>query len=69
MPAPPYSGGKTDAQQAELAQFLDCGQRELAGLVPLHDVRSDFALGKFAYTFLQLKLFFVELEIHSAISV
>ena len=49
MPAPPYSGGKIDAQQAELAQFLDRGQREFAGFVPLHDVGCNLALGKLAH--------------------
>ena len=62
-------GRKDNAQQAEFAEFLDRRQREFAGFVPLHDVGSDFALGKFAHTFLQLKLFVVELEIHETVSV
>ena len=66
MPAPPYSGGKDHAHQAELAEFLDGGQGELAGLVPLHDVGSDLALGELAHAPLQVELFFVELEIQGA---
>src|SRR5580698_740194 len=31
-------GRKNRAQQAEFSQFFDGGQRELAGLVPFHDV-------------------------------
>ena len=53
-------------QHPELAQFLDRGQRKLASLVPLHDVRADLALGKFADTFLQVQLLFVQLEIQGS---
>ena len=60
-------GRKHDAQQAELAQFLDRRQRKVAGLVPLHHVGRDFALGKFADAFLQLQLLIVQLEIQDAL--
>ena len=55
---------KDRAQQSELAQFLDRGQRKIARLVPLHDVRLDLALGKFTNALLQLQLLVVQLEIH-----
>ena len=61
-------GRKHYAQQAELAQFLDGRQRKFAGLVPLHHVGRDFALGKFAHAFLQLQLLIVQLEIQGALS-
>jgi hypothetical protein len=42
-----------------MAQFLHRRQREFAGFIPLHDVRSDFALGKVAHHLLQLQLLVV----------
>ena len=52
-----------------LPSSLTVASGKFAGLVPLHDVGRDFALGKFAHAFLQLKLFVVELEIQDAVSV
>ncbi len=59
-------GGENHSQHAELAQFLDGGERELASLVPLHDVRLDLAFGKLADAFLQVQLLFVQLEIQGS---
>ena len=61
-------GGKNRSQQPELAQFFDGRQRKLAGLVPLHDVGRDLALGKLADAFLQLQLLVVQLEIQNSSS-
>ncbi len=52
-------GRKDHAQQAQLAQFLDRGQWEFAGFIPLHDVRCDLALRKLAHTLLEVQLLFV----------
>lgn len=58
--------GENRPQQAQFAQFLDGGHGELGGFVPLHDAGSDFALGKLAHTFLELKLLVVQLKIQSS---
>ena len=55
--------GKNDSHQAQLAQFLDRGQRILARLVPFHDVRRNLTRGKIAHASAQMLLLFVELEI------
>ena len=52
-------GGEDRPQQAQLAQFFDCRQRKLARLVPLHDMRKDFALSKLAYALLHVQLLFI----------
>ena len=57
---------KDHTQETQLAEFLDRGHGELAGLVPFHDIGRDFALGKLAHTLLELKLFVVKLEIQSS---
>src|ERR1700691_2300200 len=62
-------GRKNRSQQAELAQFFNGGERKFAGFVPLHNVRKDFALGKFANAFLEVQLFVVQLEVQEASSV
>ena len=45
-------GGKNCSYQSQLAQFFHDCQRELASLVPLHDVGDYLALGKLANAFL-----------------
>ena len=59
---------ENDAQQAHFAEFGKQFQREMGGFVPLHDVRSDFALGKFANTFAQVVLFVGKREIHASLA-
>src|SRR4029077_15390526 len=59
-------GGENHSEEPELAQFLDSGEGELAGFVPLHDVGADLALGKLADAFLQVQLLFVQLEIQES---
>ena len=59
-------GREDRAHQPELAQFLDRRQREFAGLVPLHDVRSNLAFGKLAHALLQVQLLFVQLEVQKS---
>ena len=59
-------GGKNRAQEAELAEFLDRVQREIAGLIPLHDIGGDLAFGKLAHRFFELLLLFVQQEIQDS---
>src|SRR5215469_9214047 len=57
---------KHNSHQPELAQLLDGREREVSLLVPLHDVRLDFALGELAHALFQLQLFFVQLEVQGS---
>ena len=52
-------GRKNHPQQAQLAELLDDCERELAGLVPLHDVGLDLALGELANALFQMQLLVV----------
>ena len=54
---------KNDAHQAHLAQLGENFSRKMRGFVPLHDVRSDLVLGKFADGLAELLLFLGEREI------
>ena len=58
---------ENNSKQPNLGKFLDRSQRKLTRLVPLHDIRSDLALSEFAHTLLQLRLFFVKLEIQDVL--
>ena len=40
----------------------------MRGFVPLHDVWSDFALGKFADTFPEMFLFVAKREVHASLA-
>ena len=62
MPAPPYSVGKIIPSSPSLPSSLTIVEWELTGLVPLHDIGSDLALGELAHHLLQLQLFLRELE-------
>ena len=57
---------KDRAEHPELAELFDDVGRKRLRLVPLHDVRLDFALGKIFDGLLDLNLFFGKTEIHSA---
>jgi hypothetical protein len=53
---------KDDAHQPHFAELLDDGRGKFADLVPLHDVRRNFAGGKLADDIAQLFLITGELE-------
>ena len=57
-------GGEDGTHETEAAEFFDDGERELRGLIPLHDVRQDLALGEFANTLAELLLLVSEIEVH-----
>ena len=49
MPAPPYSSANLDAQQVQAGELLQQIHRKVLRLVPLHDVRADFAFRERAH--------------------
>jgi len=56
--------GKDDAEQAEVAHLGDKFGGPVRGLVPFHDMRSDFRLREFANGAAQLVLFVGEGKVH-----
>src|SRR5579884_727967 len=57
-------GREDHSHQSHSSKLLDDGERKLRFLVPLHDVRTNFGLGKLANRALELLLLFCELEVH-----
>ena len=58
--------GKNNAQQAHFRKLRENLARKVRGFVPLHHVRSNFALSEFADGLAELLLFVGESEIHGA---
>ncbi len=58
--------GKNDAEEAHFGELRHDFEREMGDFIPLHDVRRDFAFGKFADAFAELLLLIGKGEIHAA---
>src|SRR5260370_6307205 len=64
-PPPAILFRKNNAEQPHLRQLGHDLHRKMRRFVPLHHVRSDFALGEFPHTAAKVLLFLGEAEFHS----
>ena len=58
--------GENDAEKAHLRELGHDFHGKVRDFIPLHDVRRDFAFGKFANAAAELLLFIGKVEVHVA---